>query len=132
MRRAASLTVISSGRHRRRTLPGWTAIYIRASSLFIDRFLIGLKLGGFPALRRLIEVVGGLKVHPELGGGAERLGEVERGIRGNPALVLDQLVQTRARPAELLGKLGLRDFAGLEEFLKQNLCRDEMDFSVPS
>ena len=67
----------------------------------------------------LIEIVSGLQIHPQLGGGAERFGQVQRRVRRDAALAFDQFVQPCTRPAEFPGKLRLRNAGRLQEFFEQ-------------
>ena len=63
-----------------------------------------------------------LEVFSQLGGSAERLGEVQRRVGRDPALSLDQLVQPRACPAEFPCKFGLRDSVGFEKLFEKNFA----------
>ena len=75
--------------------------------------------GGPAAADGLIEIVSGLQIHPQLGGSAERFGQVQRRVRRDAALALDQFVQPCTRPAEFPGKLRLRNAGRLQEFFEQ-------------
>lgn len=52
------------------------------------------------------QVVGGLEVEPEFGGGAEPVGEAQRGVGGDGSLAVDDLGDAVGGHGELAGELG--------------------------
>jgi hypothetical protein len=60
-----------------------------------------------PALCLDVKIPRRLQVHPDLAGGSEGLGKIQRGCGRDATLATDELVQARTGPAEARGKCGL-------------------------
>ena len=71
---------------------------------------------------RLVEIECRLEIHPKLGGCAQHTCQIQSGVRRNIALALNQLVQSRPRPAELLRQRRLRHLSGDKELFEQHLA----------
>src|ERR1700722_17773018 len=70
-----------------------------------------------------LQVIAGLQVQPEPLGSAEVPGQPQRGVRGDPALAVHDLVNPPGRDNDRLGQLILAHTQRLEELLEQNLPR---------
>jgi hypothetical protein len=62
-----------------------------------------------------------LQVQPELRVGAEDLLEPQCGVRGDPPLAVDDLIQPRVGNPNPLGQFGLTDFERFDELLQEDL-----------
>lgn len=67
------------------------------------------------------EFVFALEVHPELGGVAEVAAESDRGIGGDAAFAVDDLVDASRRDADGDGHPVLGDSQGIEELVLEHL-----------
>jgi hypothetical protein len=82
------------------------AVELRAEPVFLD-----------------LQVVAGLQVYPESLGGAEVPGQPQRGVCGDAALAVDDLVDPPGRDIYRLGQLVLANAQRREELLQQDLPR---------
>ncbi|NYI93196.1 hypothetical protein HNR02_006571 [Amycolatopsis endophytica] len=84
-----------------------------------------MDVGDFRAdpVPRPLQVVPGLEAHPELVGRAEEPGQPQRGVRGDGALAVHDLVDPARRYVDEHGQLVLRDAERGEELLKEDLAR---------
>jgi len=69
-----------------------------------------------------LEVVSGLQVEPEAGARAEVAGKAQGGVRGDPALAVDDLVDPAGREADRDCQPVLTHAERLEELLKRDLA----------
>ena len=74
-------------------------------------------------LHRLVQIPIGLQPHPELRRRLQQSCEPQRGVRGDPALSEDNLVQPVERDAQALGRLELPETERLQVLLQQDLAR---------
>lgn len=72
---------------------------------------------------RTIELVAHLQVHPESRGRTEVAGKPHRGIRRDPALPVDDFIDTTGRNIDSDGKLVLRNSEALNEVLHEDFAR---------
>jgi hypothetical protein len=70
-----------------------------------------------------------LQVHPKLGAGLERVAEDERGFGRDAAATVDDLVEARVGPADVLGESLLGDAARFQELLPMLQNRGGSDWN---
>lgn len=70
-----------------------------------------------------IKLITHLQVHPESWGGAKVAGETHGSIRRDPALPMDDLIDTTGRNIDSDGKLMLRNSKTLDEVLHEDFTR---------
>jgi hypothetical protein len=91
------------------------AVELRAEPVFLD-----------------LQVVAGLQVYPESLGGAEVPGQPQRGVCGDAALAVDDLVDPPGRDIYRLGQPVLANAQRREELLQQDLPRCTGGMTVSS